>query len=146
MGYARLPYARSPYASGASTPSSLSTPIGPTASPCRLVKDGDYAREDGSTNLATALDPVDQEVAFRVGTIKGTFLGAPEIGNGVTRVRVASSSSLNRARAYVMNALQPMIDRDVIRTVRVTAERVPNAGASILYYRVSYEKTGILEV
>jgi len=151
MGYARAPYARSSYATSDVTSSSSSTTTAtssaePTASACRLVQDGDYVVDGVSGGLSTAPDPVDQEAAFRVGTILRTFLGAPLIGNGVIRVRVASDGSLNRARAYVVNALQPMIDRDVVRNVRVVAERVPNRGASILFYKVSFEKTGIVEI
>lgn len=101
----------------------------------RLVL-GDYV-QDSNSNLTDTLDAVDEEVGFRLGTVQGSFLDDPTLGNSVARVRTLSTSSIVDIIDAVNRALEPMVTRGVIRNVSVFPEPETHSGLAWNLYSVS---------
>lgn len=120
------------------------SPDVPTSANARLLNlDGDY--EQSATGLVPSASPVDQEAVWRIRTIKGSFVGDVNLGNGVVFIKNWTNSSVVDIRDAVMLALTPMLDRGVIENVIVTADPYVNAGTSTAAYSVTYTKTGIVD-
>lgn len=109
-----------------------------------VIEHGDYVR-DADGNLVEG-DPVFEEVAFLLSTVQGTFVAAPDRGNGVFQLRAFTDRSEIEIRDHVMRALDPAIRRGVIADVVVAARpRHHDQSTAVLEYLVTYRKTGRVE-
>lgn len=151
-GFAASPFGGSPFSAmgGALVPIDppLTTPARATAAKCRVrTIQGDYARKtDGTTNLADAIDPIDEEALFCLATVQGSFVDTTA-GNGVTKILIHASQQRTLARVTdaVNNALAPLFRRGVITNVRVVSNPYTRNGVTVGAYSVAYDKTGLVE-
>lgn len=148
MSFGTSSFGLSPFGGGTLGGTTSPTREGVTAAKVRRIKDGDYVRSETSTlnNLDYAPDPIAQEIAFRLGTILGTFAGAPQIGNDAVRVHVFNDFSQAQVQAKVFAALQPMVDRGSIEQLAVVPDPQVQDGIAINFFRVTYVATGKVEV
>lgn len=132
------PFGLSPYAAyGDATSARV------TAAKAPKIVDGDTVR-DADGNLEDALEPLDEEIAFFLGTAPGSFFGVKSLGNGALRMYVRRKTSEIEIRDHVRRALTPMLERGDIVDLTVTPQPVTRNGTAINYYDVTYRKTGLL--
>lgn len=135
------PFASSPFASGFYSPTPAENP---QAARCRVLGvDGDYEL-DADGNIRDAVDPVDEEIYWRLATVVGSYAGDLSAGNGVTKILVASTTSRVAIVRAVKLALEPMRARGVLSSVDVVAEVVSEQGTTRAVYRVDAQKTGLV--
>ena len=116
-----------------------------TAARCRVLGiDGDYERAtDGSGNLATAGDPVDEEMYFRLRTALVSFRGDLSLGFGFAQFQTLSDASPIAIRDACIRALDPMRARGAVSAVTVTSSTNAAGGTGRVLYRVDVTKTGV---
>lgn len=137
--FGAAPWAAYAPSSGASA--SISAPVLPVTA---TIVNGDTVR-DANGELVAATDPIAEEIAFRIGTVLGHFFGISTIGNGAFRVLNYDNRSLVATRDLVTRALQPMVQRGDIESVRVTPDPLARNGTAINFYTVSYEPTNAVK-
>ena len=144
MPYAGGPYAGMPYGAVGTSPSGPGTAARPRGAACPVVRNGDYVR-DANGDLVEG-DPTQEEVAFLLATIDGTFLSPDDQprGNSAVRMRSLTDRSEFEVRDAVMRALSTAISRGSIRNVTVTPNLYTQNGIAVNDYLVSYEPTGII--
>ena len=105
---------------------------------------GDYALDENN-NLADSDDPVDAEVAWRLATVRGSFVDDVNLGNDLMSVRVLTSTSPVETVNAINRALEPMVTRGVIEDVSVDPAPKTFNGVAWNVFAVSYTKTGLIE-
>lgn len=110
-----------------------------------LGTDGDYELATDSTgNLADAVDPIDEEIYWRLATVAGSYAGDLSAGSGVSFITVATSQSRISIANAVKLALEPMRQRGVVSAVNVTVDIATELGTTSARYRVDVQKTGLV--
>jgi hypothetical protein len=112
---------------------------------------GAVALVGGDTILAVdggyvgAEDPVDELVAFAVGTVERHFFGDPRKGNGALTIQTMTRAGIVEVRDRVTRALRSLLDAGVIRDVRVTPTPFVRNGTAVNAFELTYRKTDRVE-
>lgn len=148
-GWAGVKWALAPWAAMGPSGSFVVLPtvaVPRAATPVRAIgKTGDYAVV-ASTGALKAGDAIDEEVITRIGTVRGTLVGEPTFGNAVTtNVRIATDGAPVQVEREVLLALGSMLDRGVLKNVRVEVKPFTRNGTTVNAYAVSYTKVPTVE-
>lgn len=143
-GFASFTFAFGPFAAfGPSGIPVLGSSLRLVPAPARLVVDGDYVLESTGL-LGKSTDPTADEVRFRLATIKGSLVGEPEVGSGVTNVRIFTDAAPVEIQREVELALDPMVADGRIANVRVKATPYVRNATGVAAYAVDYDPTGLI--
>lgn len=142
-GFGLFPFGLGPFGGLGPSGSLVLTGSGlaPRAATARLLVDGNYVLgSDG--RLAETDEPLLQEAAIRLGTIRGSIVGVPTLGSAVVQIESFTDASVVQIRREVELALQPMVDRGDIRDVLCVPSPYVRDGTAVARYSVSFSRTG----